>query len=96
MANEDIFTINILINGVRMPLTIPRTDEVLYRDAEKLLNNYLVKYQQRFNQRSMEEVLTVVSFQLAVIITKQNMNQDIAPLAEKIQNINSELEKLLS
>lgn len=96
MANEDIFTINILINGVRMPLTIPRTDEVLYRDAEKLLNNYLVKYQQRFNQRSMEEVLTFVSFQIAVIITKQNMNQDIAPLAEKIQNINSELEKLLS
>ncbi len=96
MANEDIFTINILINGVRMPLTIPRTDEVLYRDAEKLLNNYLIKYQQRFNQRSMEEVLTVVSFQLAVIITKQNMNQDVAPLAEKIQNINSELEKLLS
>lgn len=96
MANEDIFTINILINGVKMPLTIPRADEVLYRDAEKLLNNYLIKYQQRFNQRSMEEVLTFVSFQIAVIITKQNMNQDVAPLAQKIQNINSELEKLLS
>ena len=93
---EDIFTINILINGVRMPLTVPRADEVLYRDAEKLLNNYLNKYQERFNQRSMEEVLTVVAYQLAVIITKQNMNQDVTPLAQKIQDINQELEELLS
>jgi len=96
MDKEDIFTINILINGVRMPLTIPRQDEVLYRDAEKLLNNYLIKYQGRYNQRSMEEVLTVVAYQLAVIITKQNMNQDVSPLAQTIQNINQELEELLS
>lgn len=96
MEREDMFTINILINGVRMPLTIPREEEVLYRDAEKLLNNYLIKYRERYNQHSMEEILTIVAYQLAVIITKQNMNQDVTPLAQKIQNLNQELGKLLS
>ena len=92
---NNTFTINILINGVRMPLVIPREDEELYRDAEKLLNNYLNKYQERFNQRSMEEILTLVSYQLAVIITKQDKNQDVAPLAEKVEEINKELAELL-
>lgn len=93
---NNTFTINILINGVRMPLVIPREDEELYRDAEKLLNNYLNKYQERFNQRSMEEILTLVAYQLAVIITKQDRNMDVAPLAIKIQEINKELTELLS
>ena len=93
---NNTFTINILINGVRMPLVIPREDEELYRDAEKLLNNYLNKYQERFNQRSMEEILTLVAYQLAVIITKQDRNMDVAPLAIKIQEINKELTEKLS
>lgn len=93
---DEIFTINILINGVRMPLNIPRKEEELYREAEKLFNNYLSKYQERYNQRSMEEILTIVGFQLAVIITKQNKNQDVSPLAVRIQEINKEIAELLS
>lgn len=92
---NNTFTINILINGVRMPLVIPREDEELYRDAEKLLNNYLNRFQERYNQRSMEEILTITSYQLAVLATKQNKNQDVAPLAEKVEEINKELAELL-
>ena len=95
MGSTELFTINILINGVRMPLNIPREDEELYRDAEKLLNNYLNKFQERYNQKSMEEILTLVAYQLAVIIIKQNKNQDVAPLATKIQELNKELQELL-
>lgn len=95
MGSTELFTINILINGVRMPLNIPREDEELYRDAEKLLNNYLNKFQERYNQKSMEEILTLVAYQLAVIIIKQNKNQDIAPLAIKIQELNKELQEFL-
>ncbi|VBB48039.1 conserved hypothetical protein [uncultured Paludibacter sp.] len=95
MGSTELFTINILINGVRMPLNIPREDEELYRDAEKLLNNYLNKFQERYNQKSMEEILTLVAYQLAVIIIKQNKNQDVAPLATKIQELNKELQEFL-
>lgn len=95
MGDNDIFTINILINGVRMPLNIPRKHEELYRDAEKLLNSYLSKFQDMYNQKSMLDILTYSAYQMAVLVTKQNKNQDIAPLAEKIQEINKELEELL-
>ena len=51
--DKNAFTINILLNGVRMPLNIRREDEEIYRNAEKLVNKYLEQYRSRFSQRSM-------------------------------------------
>ena len=94
MNNNDVFTINILLNGVRMPLNIRREDEEIYRNAEKIVNKYLEQYRGQYSQRSMEEILTLVAFQLAVIVSKQGTSQDVAPLAEKIEELNRELKKL--
>lgn len=93
MDNQE-FTINILLNGVRMPLTIPRKDEVLYRNAEKLVKRYLEKYRTDYSQRSMEEILTIVAFQIAVIVAKQSSFENQLPLVEKIMELNKELKEL--
>ena len=78
-----------------MPLNIRREDEEIYRYAEKIVNKYLEQYRRQFSQRSMEEILTLVAYQLAVIISKQKTNQDEAPMADKIEELNKELKKLL-
>ena len=44
----------------------------------------------------MEEILTLVAYQLAVIIIQQEKNQEVAPLAVKIQELNKEIAELLS
>jgi cell division protein ZapA len=92
--NKKEFTINILLNGVRMPLNIRREDEEIYRNAEKLVNKYLEKYRKSFSQRSMEEILTIVAYQIAVIVSKQEINNDIGPMAEKMMELNKELKEL--
>lgn len=96
MNNSDIFTINILINGVRMPLKIKREDEELYRNAEKIVNKYLEQYRNQLSQGSMEEILTIVAYQLAVIVSKQNTSQDLVPLVEKMKEINREVKEILA
>lgn len=92
--NKKEFTINILLNGVRMPLKIRREDEEIYRNAEKLVNKYLEQYRKHFSQRSMEEILTIVAYQIAVIASKQEITNDMDPLAEKIMELNKELKEL--
>ena len=62
---DDKFTINVQISGLRMPLTILRKDEELYRKAEKMVNTYLIKFQKLYNQRPTEEILIIVAFQIA-------------------------------
>ncbi|MEI8272607.1 MAG: cell division protein ZapA [Paludibacter sp.] len=93
---DDKFTINVQISGLRMPLNIPRKDEELYRKAEKMVNTYLNQFQKLYNQRPSEEILIMVAFQIAVIVSKQELNEDKVPLAEKIMELDEELKQLLS
>ena len=93
---DDIFTINVLIGGLRLPLRIARKDEEIYRKAEKLVVRYMDKYQKQYNQRPTEEILIMVAYQMAVLISKQELTEDIVPLAEKINALDQELEALLS
>ena len=79
-----------------MPLRILRGDEELYRNAEKLVKKKLDLYSKIYNQRSIEEILTYVMFDIAVIVYKQDIRDDEVPIAEKIQQLDNELEQLFS
>lgn len=79
-----------------MPLNIPRRDEELYRKAEKMVNTYLNQFQKLYNQRPSEEILIMVAFQIAVIVSKQELQEDELPLVAKIQELDNELNALLS
>jgi predicted nuclease of restriction endonuclease-like RecB superfamily len=92
---DDNFTINVQISGFRMPLNIPRKDEELYRKAEKLVVKYIDFFQKQYNQRPTEEILIMVAFQIAVIVSKQEFSEDTVPMAEKIQALDDELKSLL-
>lgn len=93
---DDIFLINVQIGGFKMPLRIPRSDEAIYRDAEKMVVNYMETFQKKYNQRAYNDILTLVAFQLAVTLTKQEIMQDISPLADRIKQLDEELEQLLN
>jgi hypothetical protein len=93
---DDIFLINVHIGGFRMPLRIPRSDEEIYRKAEKLVVKYTDEYQRLFNQRTYEEILRLVAFQLAVNISKNELSEDITPLADKIKLLEKELDSVLN
>ena len=93
---DEIFQINILIGGFRMPLNIPRKQEEIYRNAEKLLFKYLENYRNKYPHHSTEEILTIVAYQFSVMVSKQEYSLDTVPLAEKIQSFSEELDALLS
>ncbi len=93
---EDTFLIHVQIGGLRMPLRIPRKDEEIYRKAEKMLVKHLDEYQKIYNQRSYQDILILVAYRFAVILSDEQMHQDIIPLAEKIEQLDEELKHLLS
>ncbi|MEI8087762.1 MAG: cell division protein ZapA [Paludibacter sp.] len=93
---DDKFIINVQIGGFRMPLGIPREDEELYRKAEKLVNKQLDYYTKLYSQRPTEQILILVAFQIAVMVSKKELIEDTVPLAEKIQALDDELKALFS
>ena len=96
MEKGDDLKINILINGVRLPLTVKRDEEELYRNAEKIVVKFINDYQKLYSQKSYNEILTYAAFRLAVILNKQSSKQDLAPLAERIKELDNELATLLA
>lgn len=92
---DDNFTINVQLGGFRLPLKIARKDEELYRKAEKLVVRYMDRFQKQYSQRPTEEILILVAYQIAVLVSKQELSEDVVPLAEKIQILDRELEALL-
>ncbi|HLP06129.1 MAG TPA: cell division protein ZapA [Paludibacter sp.] len=92
---DDIFTINVLINGFKFPLKIARGDEELYRRAERMVTKWIEKFQRQYRQRPNEEILSLVAFQMATIVMKQELTTDTTPLVEKIRELEEELEDLL-
>lgn len=96
MEKDDNFLIHVQIGGLKLPLRIARQDEEVYRKAEKLLTRYLNDYQAKFNQRSTEEILILVAYQLAVMVSKKETAEEIAPIAERLKKLDEELNKLFS
>ena len=93
---DDIFLINVQIGGLRLPLRIARKDEEMYRRAEKLLVKQMDEFQRKYRQHPTEDILILVAYQLAVMVSKQEFAEDVVPLAEKIQSLDNELQALLS
>jgi cell division protein ZapA len=87
--------IHLVIGAYRFPMNIDRTEEEIYRNAEKQVNKYIEDYQKQYPRISGEEILSLVSLRLAIVIFKMEMNQDIEPVIEKIQSLDKELKQLL-
>ena len=92
---DDNFIINIKIGGFPLPLNIARKDEEVYRNAEKKVNELLLKNQQKYSRCSAEEILSITAYHLAVALSKTNFAQDTSPIVKKIGHWDKELEKIL-
>ncbi len=93
---DDTFLIHVQFEGYKLPLRIPRKDEELYRDAEKLIKKYLEVYLKRYSQRPFEEILIYLTYHFAVSIIKVDANEDVEPIAKKISELDEELKQLLN
>lgn len=92
---NDKFIINVQIGGWKYPLEIFRKDEERYRTAEKLLTKRIETYRRKYNKISNEELFVLVAYDLACDVVEKNVMQDIVPLANKIQELDKELDNLL-
>jgi cell division protein ZapA len=92
---EDTLLIHVQIGGFRMPLRIPRSDEEVYRKAQRLVDEYIETYQKRYNQRSYEEVLILAAFQLATLVSRRHLSGDTGPLEAKLKQLEAEIDKAL-
>lgn len=94
-AMEDSFEIKLLVGGTYYPLKIKRSDEVLYREAARRINDKLNRYRDRFPQLSDEKYYMMVSIHISMVNLKWENFNDTKPYKDKIKELSNELDSFL-
>lgn len=93
MNDNEKMKIHLSMADQHYAMTIPRKDELLYRNSAKLINEKLNIYRKRHPEGTMVDHMTMVAFDLAFRITTQEEANDTLPYREKLEELIQEMEE---
>jgi len=92
MNMDDKLKIHLNVNDNEIPLTIPRDEEEIYREAAKCINNKLNTYRSKLASLSKEKQVNLVLLDIAVNFVKERQRNDTKPYKEMITRLTGDLE----
>lgn len=95
MDGKELFRIHVNIAGETLPLNVPRQEEEIYRQAEKLLNQKVNRYERSHPTISRAQILILAAYDVAVGLSRRNVAVDAAPLIERIKGFTQEIDDVL-
>ena len=93
---DDMMKINLLIDCQRYPLNIRREDELLYRDAAKLIDKTLNKYRSWRPELSSNQHWAMAALELAYAFISNKDRNDTQPYLKKLEELTEELDYYIS
>ena len=88
--------INLLIDCQKYPLNIRREDELLYRDAAKLIDKTLNKYREWKPDLSSNQHWAMAALELAYAFISNKDKNDTQPYLRKLEELTRELDNVIS
>ncbi len=93
---DDTLSITLKLGSQTMPMTIARKDEIIYRDAEKLINQRFAYYTTKYPRLGNEMYLTMMALDVAVQLKGIERDRDPQPMLDALQGMLGELESAIS
>ncbi len=91
-TQQDTLSITLKFGSWTLPMTILRTDEEMYRQAEALIRDRFSYYSNNYPQQSRELYLLMTTIDIAVRLQRQNAEADTQPLVQRLQPLLDALE----
>jgi len=92
---DDKLSIRINIADRYYPLKIERNDEEKIRNAARLINEKILQYKQKYIDKDAQDFLAMAALQYVIKVLDLEERNDISPMIEEIQQLNSELDSIL-
>ena len=93
---DDRMKINLLIDCQKYPLNIRREDELLYRNAAKLIDKTLNKYREWKPELSSNQHWAMAALELAYAFISNKDKNDTQPYLRKLEELTRELDNVIS
>lgn len=93
--NGEKITIRVNIAERYYPLTIARSEEEAIRKMAKQINEVLFQYSQRYPGKETQDYMAMTLLQYALQTQSLSDQNNIAPILEKMEQLNKDLEEFL-
>ena len=91
----NLMKIHVLIDSVRYPMIIKRTDEYQYREAARLLNERLNVYRESYQDIGAIKQWAMTAYEFAFEAVTYKAKNDTKPYKDKLEELGKELDKYL-
>lgn len=92
---DDTLSITLKLGSQILPMTVARKDEIIYRDAEKLINQRFAYYTSMYPNLGNEMYLFMMALDVAVQLKGVEREADPQPMLEALKGMVGELESAL-
>ena len=92
---EEKLSIRINVADRYYPLKIERKNEEKIRKATRLINEKVLQYKQRYQDKDAQDFLAMAALQFVTRLIEMEERNDMLPLEQKLQDLNEELEEYL-
>ena len=94
-AMDDIFRIQLKIDGKTYPLFCKRSEEKFLRDAATLINKNLILYGNKYQGVEKKDLIVFVACHNTAVLKELQDQQNETPAYAKIERLNAELEDFI-
>ncbi len=92
---DEKLSIRVNVADRTYPLRVDRGDEERIRKAAKLINDKVLQYKQRYNDKDVQDFLAMAALQYVIKVLEMENNQDAGPLVNAVALLDQKLESLL-
>lgn len=93
---DNKLSINVKVAERSYPLRVDRKDEERIRRAAKLINDKVLQYKQRYNDKDVQDFLAMAALQYVIKALELENNQDLSPVIDAVSALDSKLNDVLS
>jgi cell division protein ZapA len=87
---EDKLSIRVNVADRYYPLKIDRNDEEKIRKAAKLINEKVIQYRQKYNDKDLQDFLAMAALQFVIKMLESENRFEIAPIIDELNELDEQ------
>ncbi len=84
---EDKLSIRVNVADRYYPLKVDRNDEEKIRKAAKMINEKILQYKQRYNDKDLQDFLAMAALQFVIKLIESENKFDISPIIDELSDL---------
>jgi cell division protein ZapA len=92
---EDKLSIRVNVADRYYPLKIERNDEEKIRKAAKMINEKVLQYKQRYNDKDLQDFLAMAALQFVIKLIESETKFDVSPVLDELTELDEWLGEYL-